>query len=111
MIILHLYDFLKVICNRAQYKIHNRDFRGKFKYLNCGTCFGLVDVCLDFYSRANKILHNILIYNPYNSDQLIIRETFKDVTEIVDFDHQCILFQTFDDTYVWKVKEDSYMVI
>jgi len=92
-------------------KIHDRDFRGDFRYLNAGTCFGAVEDCLDFYSRANEILKNEVIYNPSRSEQLIIRETFKDATEYVDFDYQCILFQTFGYADIREVNVDSYIVI
>ena len=91
-------------------KVYDRDFRGAFRYLNAGSCFGTVDICLKFYSRANEILHNNLIYNPLKSEQLIIRNTFKDATDYVDFDYQCTLFQTFDNTYVWE-NNNSYTII
>ena len=92
-------------------KIHDRDFRGNFRYLNAGTCFGPADVCLRFYSRANEVLQNNVIYNPLKSEQLIIRHTFKEATDFVDFDYQCILFQTFGCAYVKKVDENSCMII
>ena len=92
-------------------KIHDRDFRGDFRYLNAGTCFGTLDGCMDFYLRANEILQHILNYNPYNSEQLIIRETFKDATEYVDFDYQCTLFQTFGCTHIREMNGNSYMII
>ena len=92
-------------------KIPDRDFRGDFRYLNAGTCFGATNDCLNFYLRANEILQHNLIYNPLRSEQLIIREAFKGVTEQVDFDYQCILFQTFGYAYVREMNGDSYMVL
>ncbi len=92
-------------------KISNRDFRGDFRYINAGTCIGTVKDCLSFYLRAKDILQGDFIYNPTRSEQLIIRETFKDATEYVDFDYQCTLFQTFGYTDIKEVNGDSYIVI
>ena len=92
-------------------KVRDRDFRGDFRYLNAGACFGTVDACLRFYMKASEILHKTLIYNPLNSEQLIIRHTFKDSTEYVDFDYRCLLFQTFDSTYAWKINENICKII
>ena len=92
-------------------KISDRDFRGTFRYLNAGTCFGTTEDCLNFYMRADEILKNNYIYNPSKSEQLIIRETFKDATDYVDFDYQCILFQTFGYTDIREINGDAYMVM
>ncbi len=92
-------------------KIPDRDFRGDFRYLNAGTCFGTVEDCLIFYSRANKILQSDNIYNPSKSEQLIIRQAFKDTTKYVDFDYQCMLFQTFGYTYIREINGDSFTII
>ena len=92
-------------------KIYDRDFRGEYRYLNAGSCFGTVDFCLEFYTKTNEILQTVIIYNPYKSEQLIIRNAFKDVTDLVDFDYQCKLFQTFCGAHVWKFTDNSYIVI
>ena len=92
-------------------KVRDRDFRGDFRYLNAGTCFGTVDACLRFYLKASEILHQILVYNPFNSEQLIIRHAFKESTGYVDFDYQCLLFQTFDGTHAWKINDNTSKII
>ncbi|MDR1754391.1 MAG: hypothetical protein LBR74_05730 [Eubacterium sp.] len=75
--------------------ISDRDFRGEFKYINAGTCIGETGYALEFYRAAKDILDNGELDNPINSEQFIIRHTFKDRTTDVDFDYECSLFQTF----------------
>ena len=97
--------------NQLVDKIPNRDFRGEFRYLNAGTCFGFLEACRSFYLQANEVLLNGNIYNPYNSEQLIIRHTFKNLTDIVDFDYECSIFQTFVGATVKDIGNKQYMIV
>jgi len=92
-------------------KIPDRDFRGEYRYLNAGACFGFLEACKDFYRKADEILRNENIYNPSNSEQFIIRYTFKDVTNIVDFDYECSIFQSFIGAVIKDLGEKQYMII
>jgi hypothetical protein len=91
-------------------KIHDRDFRGEFCYLNAGTAFGYTSYAKDFYSRAAKILDTYYKV-PYNSEQYIIRHTFKDYTDEVDFDYNSSIFQTFGQTEIKYIGDEKYIVV
>jgi hypothetical protein len=91
-------------------KIHDRDFRGDFCYLNAGTAFGYTEYAKDFYSRAAKILDTYYKV-PYNSEQFIIRHTFKDCTDEVDFDYNSSIFQTFGQTEIKYIGDERYVIV
>ena len=92
-------------------KIYNRDFRGDFRYFNAGTCIGYKDYCIKFYEKAAKILSENIIYNPANSEQLIIRHVFKDHTNEIDFDYKCNIFQTLGNTLSKEVGNNKIMIL
>lgn len=92
-------------------KIPDRDFMGQYRYLNAGACFGLLESCREFYRKADEILSNGNIYNPSNSEQFIIRHAFKDATDIVGFDYECNLFQTFIGATVRDLGNKRYMIV
>jgi hypothetical protein len=92
-------------------KIHDRDFRGEFRYFNAGTCLGFTTYCREFYLKASHVLAEDKVYNPAKSEQLIIRHIFKDTTEDVDFDYRSELFQTFNRTILVESENQNYLVI
>lgn len=92
-------------------KIQDRDFRGEFRYLNAGTCFGTTEYCKIFYKKASDILNEQRIYNPAKSEQLIIRHAFKYATEEVDFDYKCRLFQTFGSVVVKETETENFYIM
>lgn len=76
-------------------KIADRDFRGPFRHLNAGTAFGYTVAAREFYARVREKHESDEIDNPDNSEQLIVRHTFAECTDWVDFDYRCSIFQTF----------------
>jgi hypothetical protein len=79
-------------------KVPDRDFRGEFRYLNAGCCFGRTDTAALFYGDVRDLIEADTVHNPKKSEQLVVRHIFKDRTEEVDFDCKCNIFQTFGGT-------------
>ena len=77
--------------------VENRDSLGEFKYLNAGIVFGKTVDLLAFYKEVLALTKDKTIRNPWNSEQLYVRIA-ADGKSYVNFDYQCILFQTFSKT-------------
>jgi hypothetical protein len=93
-------------------RIADRDFRGEFRFLNAGCCFGETQYAKEFYAKAKALLEDETIENPKKSEQLIIRHVFKEVTDEVDFDYKCSVFQTFANTNVKFLEgEERYAIV
>ena len=88
-------------------KISNRDFRGRFRYLNAGTAFGYTEDAKRFYRLVRDKLENDEIFNPDQSEQLIVRHAFAECTDWVDFDYNCTIFQTFGGTELATLDEQQ----
>jgi hypothetical protein len=92
-------------------RIADRDFRGDYRYLNAGACFGLTECAKELYDAADRLLYEDALYNPRKSEQLVIRHAFKDMTDRVDFDWKCNIFQTFGNTEVKIIVENEKFAI
>jgi hypothetical protein len=92
-------------------RIPDRDFRGDFRYLNAGCCFGRTETAIEFYRAAQELIEAGTVYNPKKSEQLIVRHIFRDRTEDVDFDWKCNIFQTFGQTELHFLEgEERYSI-
>lgn len=89
--------------------VQDRDIRGEFKYFNAGVCIGDCNSLKRFYNECKKQLE-IEPTNIWNSEQYTIRQVFNKMQDIVDFDSQCILFQTMGSTKIIK-KEGMFIVV
>lgn len=97
-------------------KVRNRDFLGKFRYFNAGCCIGYREDVLTFYKQCKEFMDSNP-YNPWNSEQFIVRNIFAKYLEnedySVDFDYECNIFQTFANTKIEKIttnEDDRYRV-
>lgn len=88
--------------------VPDRDSRKEFKYLNAGVCISETKFARTFYKEAYDLHRSGEIYNPVDSEQLIIRNVFKNDLTDVDFDFECNLFQTFGNTRTKKLGENIY---
>lgn len=88
-------------------KISDRDFRGRFRYLNAGTAFGETKAAKTFYSLVRDKHESGEIDNPDQSEQLIVRHAFAECTDWVDFDYRCSIFQTFGGTTLTEVDHET----
>lgn len=84
-------------------KLHDRDWRGDFKYFNAGCVIGVTKDLLRFYKECRDLMPNLKDVEIFNSEQYIIRYGFAkysaDVNnKFVDFDWECNIFQTFSQT-------------
>lgn len=57
-------------------ELPNRESLGKAKYFNAGCCIGYTDSLIKFYKECLDIL-KLNLYNPGNSEQLILRNAYK----------------------------------
>ena len=87
--------------------VEDIDERGCFKYLNAGCCIGTAEFAKQFYSKAQEYL---VIENPQNSEQLIVRHTYENFREEVDIDSSCNIFQTMGGTVVYKDLENNWVI-
>jgi hypothetical protein len=93
-------------------RIPDRDFRGEFRYLNAGCCFGKTGAAVEFYAAVQGLIEAGTVYNPKKSEQLVVRHIFKDRTESVDFDYKCNIFQTFGRTELKFLEgEERYAIV
>lgn len=72
---------------------------GTHAYFNAGCCIGYTDKLIKFYSETNDIATNGNLYNPYCSEQFILRHTFANYSKYIDqkfvfFDWESKIFQT-----------------
>ena len=87
-------------------QIHDRDWRGEFRYLNAGCVIGKTEAIKEFYKKAERIVFQIP--NPLGSEQLIIRHVFKDCDlNKVDFDWKCTAFQTMSESIIQFLRTDE----
>lgn len=82
-------------------RIHDRDWRGDFRYFNAGCAIGYTSDFLAFYQECYKIRSQIP--NIWDSEQYILRNIFakysEDLTNSpIDFDWKCDIFQTYMNT-------------
>jgi GH15 family glucan-1,4-alpha-glucosidase len=87
-------------------KVMGRDFMGKFRYFNAGCCIGYKEDLINFYSECKKFL-DTKPYNPWGSEQFILRNIFAKYLEnnnndTVGFDNTCDIFQSFANTRIEK---------
>lgn len=94
-------------------RLYNRDFIGEFKYFNAGCCIGYAGDLLKFYEEAKSILDRG-VYNPWDSEQLIIRMAWAKYSEqesdFIGIDSDCSIFQTLGSTRIQK-QEDKYLIV
>lgn len=72
---------------------------GEHRFFNAGCCIGYTKDLLNFYAETLEILNNNNLYNPYHSEQFIVRHAFakysSDITQkYIFFDFNSIIFQT-----------------
>lgn len=94
-------------------KVRDRDFFGKFRYFNAGCCIGYKKDLIEFYENCQKFLETNP-YNPWNSEQFIVRNIFANYLEnenySVMYDYNCNIFQSFANTKTEKYG-DKYRII
>jgi len=95
-------------------KLHDRDWRGNFKYFNAGCCIGETDALLKFYKECKELIPTLKDVEIFNSEQYIIRHCYAKYSEdinnkFVDFDWECNIFQTFAQTRLLK-EDNNYIV-
>lgn len=95
-------------------KLHDRDWRGNFKYFNAGCVIGVTSDLLKFYKECRDLMPTLEDIEIFNSEQYIIRHGFAKYSEdlnnkFVDFDWECNIFQTFSQTKLVK-KGNDYIV-
>jgi hypothetical protein len=95
-------------------KLHDRDWRGNFKYFNAGCCIGETKELLKFYNECKELIPTLPDLEIFNSEQYIIRHGFAKYSEdvnqrFIDFDWECNIFQTFAQTRLLK-EENNYIV-
>lgn len=77
-------------------RIYGRHKMGTYRYFNAGCCIGYREDLLKFYKEA---LNYIDIYNPKNSEQLVIRYAFANYSmdpnqKFIGIDYECNIFQS-----------------
>lgn len=111
-----LYNATKNNFPRAEIdKIHDRDWRGDFKYFNAGCCIGYTKDLIDFYQECFDIKDSLPDVDIINSEQYILRHIFAKYSEdvnqkYIDFDYDCNIFQSFAGTGIIKLDKDTYKV-
>ena len=94
--------------------IYDRDMHGRFRYFNAGCCIGYREDLIKFYEECQKTWDSNP-YNPWESEQLILRLTYKRYLEnndnTIGFDHNCEIFQTFCNTQIEPYGEDGIRVL
>ena len=94
-------------------KVRDRDFYGRFRYFNAGCCIGYKKDLLAFYKNCKEYLEKNP-YNPWNSEQFILRNVFGNYLEnnnnTIGYDYKCNIFQTFANTKIEK-DGDKYRVL
>lgn len=82
-------------------KVTNRDFLGRFRFFNAGCCIGFKKDLTKFYTECQDFL-NTKPYNPWKSEQLILRKIFAEYLDnnnfTIGYDYNCDIFQTFANT-------------
>lgn len=72
---------------------------GEHRFFNAGCCIGYTKDLLNFYNETLDILEYNNFYNPYHSEQFIVRHAFakysNDITQkYIFFDYNSLIFQT-----------------
>lgn len=96
-------------------RIHERDWRGDFKYFNAGCCIGYTEDLVKFYQDCFDIKDSLQDVDIINSEQYILRSIFarysEDVTQkVIEFDYMCDMFQSFAGTQTIKADSDTYRI-
>lgn len=96
-------------------KIHDRDWRGDFKYFNAGCCIGYTKDLVDFYEKCFEIKDSLVDLELINSEQYILRSVFAKYSEdvnqkYIDFDYDCDIFQSFAGTRLLPADSNTYIV-
>lgn len=87
-------------------KVENRDSLGEFKYLNAGCCIGYTESLKEFYHFVNSLK----LLNPFKSEQYAVRIGFDNKQDIVGFDYNCKIFQTFCKTNMENIDDNTIKI-
>jgi len=87
-------------------EVENREQLGEFKYLNAGCCIGYTQDLKEFY----KYVCSLNLLNPFESEQYEIRIGFNQKQDIITFDSECKIFQTFCKSYVVEKNGDKIII-
>lgn len=99
-------------------KIHDRDWRGDFRYFNAGCAIGYVEDFKQFYEICKNLATTV--NNPWESEQYVLRVAFSGYSENVntplaymDFDWECNLFQTYVNSVALKLfdNQEIYAIV
>ena len=80
----------------------NEDYR----FLNAGTAFGRTVDLLAVYESVAAIAEEIG-ENPYDSEQFLVREVYRQNRNFIGFDHQSAIFQTFGRTDMTVIDDET----
>lgn len=77
-------------------RVYGRHKMGVYRYFNAGCCIGYREDLLKFYKEA---LNYVDVYNPKNSEQLVIRYAFANYSmgpnqKFIGIDYECNIFQS-----------------
>lgn len=81
-------------------RVHDRDWRGAFRYLNAGTSFGPKDAMAAFYRMVEDAVE---MFPDCEREQPLVRYVFDRCQSWVDFDWRCAMFQTLNQAFVEDV--------
>jgi len=97
-------------------KIHDRDWRGEFRFFNAGCAIGYTNEFKKFYQDCLDLIP--FINNPFSSEQFVLRNIFAKYSEkvdtkdaYIDFDWQCNIFQTYINTSNISVSDNIFAII
>ena len=89
-----------------------RDYIGQFNHFNAGCAIGYTEDFLKFYSEAQELMNQEGFFNPYNSEQYILRHIFAKYSEhmldkepYISIDYACKVFLALSQAYVFPKKE------
>ena len=91
-----------------------RDYIGQFNCFNAGCAIGYTKDFLDFYSDAEELMNMEGFFNPYNSEQFILRHIFGKYSEkmleenpYISIDYSCKVFLALSQACVIPKKDKN----
>ena len=106
-------------------RVYGRSKMGLYRYFNAGCCIGYREDLLKFYKEAQQYVN---VYNPKNSEQLVMRHAFANYSldpkqKFIGIDYKCEIFQSMgylhsdapestNVIHIWNTKESivNYVV-
>jgi len=83
----------------------DRNIMGTYKYLNSGTIFGKTTDLISYFEYLDSVKTTVI--NPVRDDQFLIRYTLEKFKDIVGYNYECDLFQTFGFTSLVIIDEEK----